>query len=82
VIKNSILFLSLIALNLPALAQNKHRRDQVDSVSYYISEQQYEKAISLLSSSIKSNPNARDYMTRGLAVMKQQRNANHHAISK
>jgi tetratricopeptide (TPR) repeat protein len=48
-------------------AQSKKKASSMDSVSYYLSNQQFEKAVLILNAEISENPTADRLITRGLA---------------
>jgi tetratricopeptide (TPR) repeat protein len=59
----------ITCIYIGAFGQSKKKASPIDSVSYYLSSQQFDKAIVLLDLQVSQNPKADQYVTRGLAKM-------------
>ena len=59
----------ILLLAVVSYGQKKQKSLETDSVSYYIANNDFEKAIQLLNEEIKNNPSAELYISRGLVKL-------------
>ena len=59
----------ILLLSVVSYGQKKQKSIETDSVSYYIANNDFEKAIQLLNEEIKYNPSAELYISRGLVKL-------------